>query len=171
MRRADVFSQGVAALAIVYVLLYNVHGVTDAFSLPEALAQTGHALGLNQRWDMFAPSPSKWDGWFRIQGQLENGDVVDLLYNRRQPAGERPDPVYPFRYAVYLRFLSHRPDPRPAFAIWLCRDWNVFQKKRPALQHVQMDFYLEETPPPGTLVSVTRAPLFSVACDVATSLP
>lgn len=171
MRRADVFAQGVAAVALVYVLFYNIQGVVDALSVPEALDEAGHAIGLNQRWDMFAPSPSKWDGWFQIRGQLENGDTVDLLYDRPHPAGERPGPVYPFRYAAYLRFIAHRPDSRPAFAIWLCNDWNFFQKKSPALRQVQMDFYLEETPPPGTPAAVTPVPFFTLPCDTTTSLP
>lgn len=38
-------------------------------------------LGLNQKWDMFAPRPVVEDGWYVIDGTLRNGRHVDLFRN------------------------------------------------------------------------------------------
>lgn len=159
--------EGIAAVCLVYVFLFNLQGVSTRHLVPGWADRIGHALGINQSWNMFAPSPSTWDGWFALAGLRADGRVEDLLHGGEIPP-ERSDPkpwrVEPFRRALYLRYLIERPREQRAYAAWLCRSWNELELRLPRLRQVEMHFVLEETPPPGNRPVTETRRLFSERC-------
>ena len=65
------------AFFIFYILCWNLTTATS-FTLPERTVPRTF-LGLDQYWGMFAPSPSREDGWYVIPGELRDGQKVDLM--------------------------------------------------------------------------------------------
>ncbi|MEN8182257.1 MAG: HTTM domain-containing protein [Myxococcota bacterium] len=87
-------------------------------------------LRLGQVWAMFAPHPPKFTRWDVLEGQLEDGRRVDLLWGRETPPSFRK----PARKADYFpsgrweRIFANAPtseyvDPYRALARYYCRGW------------------------------------------------
>ncbi len=51
----------------------------EKVEMPQTLKQIVRVTRVNQKWGMFAPNPSRSDGWYVIHGRLSNGSQVDLL--------------------------------------------------------------------------------------------
>lgn len=149
----------VGALAI-YVLCWNiasVPGVPYGFSNDPLVRMPAYLFRLDQKWSMFAPRPFRDDGWFVIRGELKDSTVVDV---RHQTVGE-PDINKPilasadyasFRWRKYMRRLWEKrySKYRLQYGQYLCRDWNsqaISVNKK--LNTFTIDFYREDTPPPG----------------------
>lgn len=69
-------------VCLAYVFLWNLRG-TD-FSrwekfFPRSVNRAAFALRLDQHWSMFAPFPTREDGWFVLRAGLSDGTEVDLL--------------------------------------------------------------------------------------------
>ena len=68
-------------------------------------------LRLNQSWHMFAPNPTRIDGWYVAVGHLENGEAVDLFNNNKSISWEKPKSILKTfknsRWRKYLRHLSY----------------------------------------------------------------
>ncbi len=100
----------------------------DLLSLvtPRALAVAAipaKLLGIEQRWTMFAPSPSRTDGWFVVEARTASGST-DLLTGRpvtwSTPASFR-EGIRTTRELVYMRRLLAMDDAaRHAFAASRC---------------------------------------------------
>ena len=67
-----------AACFLAYIFCWNLTTVSD-FTMPERLEPLGYSFGVAQSWSMFAPFPTKDDGWFVLPGTLRGGQQVDLL--------------------------------------------------------------------------------------------
>lgn len=68
------------AFLLVFVLDWNLSNLTFVHSkLGDHLRCIGYALRLDQHWGMFAPSVFKDDGWYILEGILENGKRISLL--------------------------------------------------------------------------------------------
>jgi hypothetical protein len=76
--RSSLATNLLAFFFIFYILCWNLTTATS-FTLPEHTVPLGPFLGLDQYWGMFAPSPSKEDGWYVIPGELRDGQKVDLM--------------------------------------------------------------------------------------------
>lgn len=116
----------VVAVLLVLVLAWNAAtlGYVDVPDGVEAAVDPDE-----RRWDMFAPSPPRSDGWYVVPGRLESGGQVDA-YRRAPVQWDRPPDVaatYPTaRWRKYLIGLWWADDDdltRP-FAGYLCRRWN-----------------------------------------------
>ena len=128
-------SQVVCALALGYVLFTNVNGLPPRF-LPWTPAPRAElltvALGLGQKWDMFAAAPSR-NGWYVARAVLADGTEVDLLRGGAPVSWERPrNPAvfYPnerwrkiFVGMSYGDVTGYDVFRRPV-AEYLCREWN-----------------------------------------------
>lgn len=69
----------VAAFFLFIVVMWNLSTVGGSrYDVPEPARSLGHALRLDQKWNMFAPFPLKDDGWFVMPGQLSGGDWVEI---------------------------------------------------------------------------------------------
>jgi predicted DCC family thiol-disulfide oxidoreductase YuxK len=145
-------------LLIVYMLFINLTTVPNLpVSLSDPFPVIQRTLGLNQNWDMFAPAPRPWDGWYVVPGQLIDGTIVDV-YNRQVQAPSVGDssleqfPYSTYRWRKYLQNLTAQKyqDKRQHYADYLCRAWN---ESRHPLQHLlflEIYFVKVDTPPPNS---------------------
>jgi hypothetical protein len=112
----------IAAGLIGYLLALNVLSVASPGALSIA-AIPAELLGLEQRWTMFAPSPSRLDGWFVIEARTALGST-DLLTGRpvswSVPTSFRHG-IRTTRELVYMRRLITLGDAvRHSFAATRC---------------------------------------------------
>jgi hypothetical protein len=94
-----------AALARDCALLYllaivvaaNLNGLPQRAGRAPLLLPGGHrlmvAVGLDQRFDMFAPDPQTDDGWFVMRGTLANGETADVFSGARPATLDKPPSV------------------------------------------------------------------------------
>lgn len=125
--------------------------------MPERLLPLNYFLGIDQSWGMYAPYPTKDDGWFVIPGTLRGEEQVDLMevarddFTLRQVSWEKPQYVAntyknePWR-KYFESILSYR-DQRPHFGHYICREWNARHTGSEELVTFQIIFMLEETLP------------------------
>lgn len=103
-------SIGAGAYAVYIVAL----GIATLAGHPtSALSRPAELLGIEQRWTMFAPAPTRLDGWFVVQPA---GRPVDV----ERPASFR-EGIRTTRELVYMRHLLQADDAaRHAFAATRC---------------------------------------------------
>jgi hypothetical protein len=123
-----------AGALIAYVFLWNITTVS-AIRIPEPVAYAGRMLSIVQKWDMFAPSPLKDDGWYVIPGTLRDGRTVDLsgvlrddervrAVSLRRPSDIRGT-YKDEHWRKYLENVRRKPDREPDLARYICRQWNA----------------------------------------------
>jgi Vitamin K-dependent gamma-carboxylase len=143
---------------VFYILCWNLTTVTS-FTLPERTVPLGTFLGLEQHWGMFAPSPSKEDGWYVIPGELHDGQMVDLMPITRDDYGvhpvsyEKPQDI-PATYKnehwrKYLENIYNQnfADERLYFGQYICREWNARHTGAETLETFRIVYMLELTQP------------------------
>jgi MFS family permease len=131
-------------------------------------------LRLDQVWDMFAPFPSKEDGWYVLPATLADGSQLDLLHPDR-PGVDYAKPRYialtfpNIRWHKYYENLwaARFADNRAYFADYLCREWNNTHLPQKQLVRVKIVYMLEMTPPPGEVPKVEQRVLRDHACPGA----
>jgi len=156
--RSSLATNLLAFFFVFYILCWNLTTVTS-FTLPERAVPLGPFLGLDQYWGMFAPSPSKEDGWYVIPGELRNGQKVDLMPITRDDYG-----VYPVSYEKpqdipatyknehwrkYLENIYNQnfADERLYFGQYICREWNARHTGAESLETFRIVYMLELTHP------------------------
>jgi hypothetical protein len=155
-----------AVVALAYIVFCNVQGLRTGFVL--SLVK---GVGVEQSWGMFAPRPSRDDGWYVVVGRREDGTEVDPF--RGGPVSwdppERISALYPnVRWAAYLTALHWPGDERfqPLFANYLGQHWNAHHGGGEAVESVEVYYMLRfirpdftTTPPQKVLLArVERAP-------------
>lgn len=148
--------QGLAALALPVVLAWNL-GTIDVLpkARVEALLLPGlRLLRIDQIWNMFAPHPSRADGWTVFPGVLEDGRMVDVL----RP-GQPLDWSKPARMSAHENVRWHtyrwrlwekeRAPHRLFYARYLCRDWNLRAAPGDRLVKLHLVWMQEFSLPPG----------------------
>lgn len=116
-----------------YVFLWNLRGTDfprwEKF-FPRSLNGAAFALRLDQHWSMFAPFPTREDGWFVLRAGLSDGSEVDLLRGGEVTDWSKPDRLSSTfkdaRWQKYLMnlWLQRYHEFRPAFGDWVVRHWN-----------------------------------------------
>lgn len=76
---------------MVLVLWWNTMRV-DVVKMPDLLEDIVRVTRINQKWGMFAPNPSKSDGWYVIPGRFSNGTELDL-HTGKPVSYEKPDGI------------------------------------------------------------------------------
>jgi predicted DCC family thiol-disulfide oxidoreductase YuxK len=152
-------TQVFALFCLILVIWWNVQDKRPKYTMPRALDSISLALRLDQYWDMFSPGPLRDDGWYVIEGNLKNGEKVDLFregapvsFERRSPAevaGQYTDErwrkymmnLYSAKYAIF----------RLHYDRYLCRKWNEDRSMiDPRLLDSFTVYYMvHETQPPG----------------------
>jgi hypothetical protein len=133
-------------LVIGYIWLWNLSSVARV-PLPPWQESLGITLDLDQRWDMFAPSPLTYDGWYVIDGRLRNGRSVNVLHPNQPVSYDRPasivDQYKNERWRKYLMNLSlpENTDYRLYYGRYLCRSWNTGRWPRDSNALVSFDIY------------------------------
>ena len=114
-----------------------------------------HMTMLDQSWKMFAPYPSREDGWFVIEGLTEDGRRFDLWYGGSSPTEAKPADfrkAYPnTQWGAYLTGLrsGRKREYRPYFGRYLCRAWNDQHARAERVRLVSINYMVEITPAPG----------------------
>ncbi len=144
----------IVAALIVLVLLNNLRSLPGhRFQLPVLAKDVSATLRLGQGWIMFAPSPSRVDGWYVVRGKTNTGAVVDVLHNRPgEPDWSRP--IYlareyaTYRWRKFLMLLKNENGAkyRPYYAQYLCRTWNESRTREQQLAELTIYFNREIVP-------------------------
>jgi hypothetical protein len=114
MLRSSLVTNLLAFIFLWYVLCWNLTTVS-VLTMPERLLPVGPFLGLDKHWGMFAPFPSKEDGWYVIPGNLRGGgQQTDLMSVTRDDYGvhgvswEKPQDVNAtFKNAPWRIYLEN----------------------------------------------------------------
>jgi len=145
---------GFLALYMVFINLTTVPNLPIVLSDPLPIVQ--RSLGLNQIWDMFAPSPREWDGWYVVSGQLIDGTEVDVSKGQlKAPIVENSSlqeyPYSSYRWRKYLQNLvaTKFQGDRQYYGAFLCRLWNESHEPLQHLLHLEIHFVKVDTPPPN----------------------
>jgi hypothetical protein len=160
------FVPGYVSSVCVTILLGGVLYVNYLTILPAGSARNGPrwphkviaVLRLEQEWTMFAPCPTRDDGWFVLRGVLVDGSEVNLWEPERELAWAKPQlPSAHFpnhRWRKYLSNFRWNQDTEQlsCFSDWLRARWDDLYsggRSEREVELVQIVFFLEETPPPG----------------------
>ena len=138
-------------ILLLSVLAINIGGLKQfRFSVPTFAQQITSTLRLNQKWNMFAPAPSRGTPWFVARGETVSEEAVDVFLNRLgEPFGNRDDYLeannWSFRWRKYLAQLARakRIELRPFYIDYLCRNWNQTHGADLALQSIQLHLIME----------------------------
>ncbi len=156
MLRSSFATNLLAVFFLLYVFFWNITTVSE-LKMPERLLPLNYFLGIDQSWGMYAPYPSKDDGWFVIPGTLRGEEQVDLMgvargdFTLRQVSWEKPQYVAntyknePWR--KYFESILSYSDQRPHFGRYICREWNARHTGSEELMTFQIVFMLEKTLP------------------------
>jgi hypothetical protein len=135
-----------ALFFIVYITFWNLSSIVRVPGQPFGDA-IGITLGVDQRWDMFAPNPLTYDGWYVVEGQLRDGHHVNVLHPDQPVSYAKPasiaDTIKNERWRKYLMNLSlhEYEDYRLYYARYLCRSWNNGRWPRDGGNLVSFDIF------------------------------
>jgi hypothetical protein len=156
--RSSLATNLLAFFFIFYILCWNLTTATS-FTLPERTVPLGPFLGLDQYWGMFAPSPSKEDGWYVIPGELRDGQKVDLMpitrddYSMHPISYEKPQDIpATYKNEHWRKYLENiynqdHADQRLYFGQYICRQWNAHHTGAHTLETFRIIYMLELTLP------------------------
>lgn len=126
---------------------------------------------LDQLWDMFAPFPSKEDGWFVIPAQLVDGREIDLLHpDRGTVSYDKPryivDEWPNIRWHKYFERIwsAEYANNRLYLGRYLCRDWNLHHSGGEQLNTFKMIYMLERSVPEPQTPTVEQIVLWRHEC-------
>nr|WP_285817580.1 HTTM domain-containing protein [Echinimonas agarilytica] len=120
----------VLALAVM-VLQINLSYVSTVPQIDSSLIKVRNALGLWQKWNMFAPFPITQTRWPIVEGLTIGGNKVDLYRNELSaPPRAKPDTLThnhrSYRWRKYLGrlYLKRYSRFRRPFVNYQCMRWN-----------------------------------------------
>ena len=125
------WAEVLAVILILYVLLWNIGTARHRPLIPLQYQPIGWTLAIDQAWDMFAPYPLKYDGWYVVDGHLVNGTEINVLDPGKPVSFEKPASVADMykneRWRKYLMNLSLADfsDYRLYYGKYLCRSYNL----------------------------------------------
>lgn len=165
-------ADGFATLMVVMVLAWNfcsIHWLPNR--LYAALTPPFRALRVDQLWDMFAPFPSKEDGWFVLPAQLVDGRELDLLHPERSSVSyDKPrhvgDEFANIRWHKYLERIwsAQFAQNRLYYGRWLCRTWNEEHTGGEQLRTFKIVYMLEMSVPAGQTPTVEQQVIWRHEC-------
>lgn len=144
-------------LGAIFLLVLSWNVRTVDFQLhrkwfPRSLNWTLQVVRLDQYWSMFAPFPSREDGWFVITARTEDGRWHDLLRDRKGDFARRPEvPAQDYPNGRWSKLYSYlRDDDHPLRSVilqWLQDRWDQENPENPIVE-IRLEFIEEFTPPP-----------------------
>ena len=162
-----------ALAVIVFITLWNIrlHGPRDwQWVYPQKARPVTLAVGLHQFWNLFAPYPSREDGWFVIPAKLADGTEVDLFRDAAPVSWDPPEDrrgefssVRHFQHMINLWKRRYKQYREP-WARYMCRTWK--QRLGPERQPERIDlvYMLEKTPEPGKEGKVAKRRIWRQNC-------
>lgn len=165
-------AQFIAGAALVVLGTWNfctIHWLPErlyAFLTPPL-----RTVRLDQYWDMFAPFPSREDGWFVIAARLRDGTELDLLHPERKGVTfDKPEYITHewknIRWHKYLERIwsAQFANNRLHFGRYLCRDWNTTHVGGQQLDTFKIIYMLEKSVPYGEVPKVEQNVLWRHGC-------
>lgn len=158
-------AQTIAGFFLVYVFCWNLRTVNFAVysqMFPMSLNGIGFLTHVDQVWGMFAPYPSKEDGWYVVPARLADGTEVDVFRNSEPVQWEKPATVsslYPNeRWQKYMENLwqASNSGHRIFVADYWRRQWNSTHEANRQVKSLKIYYMLENTPPEGQTPKVRR---------------
>lgn len=148
--------QAIAGLAAAILLAWNLASVQGLpTTVTDTLRPGLRLLRLDQFWNMFAPFPTRVDGWLLVPGELEDGNQIDVLQPRQALSWDKPDSLsarhehvrwHTYRWRLwedeYAQYRKH-------YARFLCREYNRTAPAGKRLLQLQLIWMLELTREPG----------------------
>lgn len=133
----------------------------------------GKLTRLDQYWTIFAPSPPRDDGWHVIEGKLNNGKTVDLMWGKNQVTFDKPtrqerDNTYKnARWRTFYINLNRSIGDRlyPYYASYMCRQWNNNHSNTEQLEDLTIYFMDERTVPQGENQTVEKTLDYQASCN------
>jgi hypothetical protein len=129
----DKVSQVIAGVLLVYMLWWTLGSLHGPFKPPAAIRNAAAALRMNHVWNMFAPYPSKVDGWYILASELDDGRTIDLMRGGRPVDWEKPKSVagiFPnYRHRKYMASLLRKDTPKPLIARFVRYHHILWDKK------------------------------------------
>lgn len=131
---------------IIYVSFWNISSLVSKPFQPGG-DTIGLVLAIDQRWDMFAPNPLTYDGWYVIEGHLRDGTHVNVLHPESAFSYEKPasiaDQYKDERWRKYLMNLSlgQYEAYRLYYGRYLCRSWNTGRWPKDSTTLERFDIY------------------------------
>jgi hypothetical protein len=152
----------IVTLVVIFLTFYVVAWNLDTLGnskqiIPPQLLGIGWFTHLDQKFNMFAPTPLTEDGWYVFPGKLADGTAVDVFTGKEGVSYAKPEWVaYMYknqRWQKYLMNLWGRDfsEYRLGYGKFLCRQWNASHSQEKQLVNYDMIFMLETTPPPGQM--------------------
>ncbi len=139
----------IALFFIIYIFLVNLNSVNFGYKPPLTLT---YALGVNQKWTMFAPAPPVYNWSYEAQGEFDDGTKINVLAT----------PSYMQRN--YLRanfFLSFGPQQRfnvqRGYAYFLCQTWNGNHNGSKKIKTIEARIIYKKIPPPDNAKINTKS--------------
>lgn len=83
----------VAGFFVAYMVWWGAGVFNKDWTMPRSLQPMAYSLKLYQNWKMFAPSPSRYDGWFVTVGILDDGREIDLFRRGGDIRWDKPKDV------------------------------------------------------------------------------
>lgn len=129
--KASFVSNIIVSLLLIYVFLWNLSTLQISHPpfIPPPLIVSS-LLGVDQTWDMFAPTPLREDGWYVIPGRLRDGTEVNV-YNGKLVDWKKPPSLAAVysndrwrSYMMNLFIVEEGSMHLPFYAQYLCRNWN-----------------------------------------------
>ena len=154
-------ANGLVTALILYMALFNLQVIFEANKSDKmkwfstTWKSVGYGLGLEQRFDLFAPKPTIIDGWLVAVATLEDGCQVDLIEEGHAVTWDKPE-LLSARYTnghwgAYLFFLKESTVAaaahRPYYVDYLKRLWNEQHGNKNRIKRVELFLMLELTPP------------------------
>ncbi len=138
---------GALLAALGLVVLLNIASFPNQSKLVSDKAyRLAYDIGLSQKFDLFAPDPQTYDGWFVLRGWLKNGRNVDLLTGASPANFDPPERIAESyideRWNGYLMDLTSEDflNYRKGLADYLAQEWNATHAGSAQVQKVEIIF-------------------------------
>ncbi len=148
-------TQAFLLVLLIYVVLMNIDTLGKTQYISAQVQWIGSLTRLDQRFDMFAPTPLLEDGWYVFPGKLSDGTEIDVFRNGAPVSYAKPKwGAYEYkdqRWQKYMMNLwsANLSQFREGYGKYLCREWNKTHTGEKQLMEYDMMFMVERTPAPG----------------------
>ncbi len=140
---AVIFNTVITFLLIVMVLLNFDNVPNSPRRLNPSVASFAYSIGLGQEWNMFAPDPQDYDGWFVVEGHLLNGQSVDMMSGARPASFDKPASVADsYQSQIWMSYLIsffYDGSSPSLFATYLGNQWNQSHTGDEKLQSIEIN--------------------------------
>jgi len=173
-----------AAFFLVFIFAWNMTTATD-FKMPmrEQSQAIAYSLGIYQNWAMFSPHPPRSTSWYVLVGQLENGELIDMLppilrddlslIERAtwRATWDQPDNIAGSYYGdkYWRKYLSaiamnNFDGEAREFAGFVCRTWNGHYSGSMQVKNLMYVLVRERTLPDGSRGEQQKSMEFEYSC-------